>query len=933
MASSSDQPALNDCGCCEGVTVETPTHVENRPGLPAIAYRIGTYERFKRSLLARLSGSRQPDLNALTTRDDTDFTIALLDAAAVVGDVLTFYQERLANESYLRTATERLSVLELARLIDYQLRPGVAASTFLAFTLEDAPGTLGQALSLGTTAQSSSESLPPLIVEAGVKVQSVPAPGEQAQTFETIEAIEARPEWNAMRPRLSQPQTEATGFLSSAVILQGTATGVRVGDALLVQQTSGNALRTVVRVRIDDDAQTTRADFVSDDAPLPPYVRPAGLPVGSIDDFPPKQELVDSVADHIVQTSWTDEDLSALANVQGWRKDDLVTSIARRAAALAQVPTVLAFRQRAAIFGHNAPAHFSLLKADGTPIYPQDWDSGFEIWKDPMTASGSAVYWANADLYIDHNVPDLPLNSIVVLQRRTSTGVEFNFYRIREAFDDSPIGFGIGGKTTGLRLSTLAGTALQNNVTDKPAAFTVRTTTLFLLSEPLALADVSVGDIVSGDTVTLERTFLGLKTGQHVVLTGERDDLNGAAASEKRDLKEVIVEGGFTVLRLDRPLDHVYRRQRPRAAGETARKTVTINANVAAATHGDTVREVLGSGDGSVPFQRFTLRQPPLTYVSAPTPSGAASTLQVRVSDVLWHEVPSFHDHEPHERIYVTRFDDAGRSTVVFGDGESGARPATGQENVAVTYRKGIGLAGQLPADRLTQLATRPLGLKGVTNPVPATGAADPEPRDEARRNAPLTVRTFGRVVSLEDYQDFARAFSGIEKALATWTWFGERRGVFLTVAGANGAEVAADSVLYRNLLDALQASGDDAVPLLVRSYRPRLFRVSALLQIDPDLLAEKVVDAVTVALATSFSFAARDFGQPVHFSEVVGVMQNVDGVLSVDVDEFHRSDLPAGPKPEPHIPSAVPRPGASAILPAELVTLDPRPLDLRVRT
>jgi hypothetical protein len=163
--------------------------------------------------------------------------------------------------------------------------------------------------------------------------------------------------------------------------------------------------------------------------------------------------------------------------------------------------------------------------------------------------------------------------------------------------------------------------------------------------------------------------------------------------------------------------------------------------------------------------------------------------------------------------------------------------------------------------------------------------------------------------------------------------WFGERRGVFLTVAGANGAEVAEDSVLYRNLLDALQASGDDAVPLLVRSYRPRLFRVSALLQIHPDLLAEKVVDAVTVALRTSFSFAARDFGQPVHFSEVVGVMQNVDGVLSVDVDEFHRSDLPAGPKPEPHIPSAVPRPGASAILPAELVTLDPRPLDLRVRT
>jgi hypothetical protein len=138
---------------------------------------------------------------------------------------------------------------------------------------------------------------------------------------------------------------------------------------------------------------------------------------------------------------------------------------------------------------------------------------------------------------------------------------------------------------------------------------------------------------------------------------------------------------------------------------------------------------------------------------------------------------------------------------------------------------------------------------------------------------------------------------------------------------------------LYHNLLDALQTSGDEAVPLIVRSYRPRLFRVAALLQIDPDLLPEKVVDAVSAALRASFAFAARDFGQPVHFSEVVAVMQNVEGVRSVDVDELHRSDLPAGQKPEPHIPAAVPRPGASTVLPAELVTLDPRPLDLRVRT
>src|SRR6266850_2998113 len=128
MNSSVDSKTqLNDCGCCAGVTADTPVRVANRPGLSAIAYRVGTQAQFRETLQARLSGSQEPALSGLTTRAVDDFSIALLDSWATVADVLTFYQERIANETYLRTATERLSVLELARLINYQLRPGIAA--------------------------------------------------------------------------------------------------------------------------------------------------------------------------------------------------------------------------------------------------------------------------------------------------------------------------------------------------------------------------------------------------------------------------------------------------------------------------------------------------------------------------------------------------------------------------------------------------------------------------------------------------------------------------------------------------------------------------------------------------------------------------------------------------------------------------------------
>ena len=53
---------------------------------------------------------------SLLTRSADDPTIALLDAWSVLGDVLTFYTERIANEGFLRTATELRSVIWLAAM-------------------------------------------------------------------------------------------------------------------------------------------------------------------------------------------------------------------------------------------------------------------------------------------------------------------------------------------------------------------------------------------------------------------------------------------------------------------------------------------------------------------------------------------------------------------------------------------------------------------------------------------------------------------------------------------------------------------------------------------------------------------------------------------------------------------------------------------------
>ena len=322
-------------------------------------------------------------------------------------------------------------------------------------------------------------------------------------------------------------------------------------------------------------------------------------------------------------------------------------------------------------------------------------------------------------------------------------------------------------------------------------------------------------------------------------------------------------------------------------ATQYLRRETTVYANVVAATHGETTTEALGSGDGSRPHQRFKLKKAPLTYVSAKTPSGAAPTLTVRVNGVAWAEKLSLYAAEPNDANYVVRIADDGTATVLFGDGTQGERLPTGQENVTATYRVGIGQAGEVGAGALSLLKTRPLGVRGVTNPVAAGGAEDPETLASARTNAPQTVLTLDRIVSLQDFTDFATAFAGVGKAQAVAIRQGERLLIHLTVADASGDPVASSDVLFLNLRDAIDAARDLAAVVELASFTPLTFRLKATVQYDSRHLETEVRTALESALRAAFAFAERDFGQPVTAAEIMEVMHSVAGVIAVDLDEL----------------------------------------------
>jgi predicted phage baseplate assembly protein len=383
-------------------------------------------------------------------------------------------------------------------------------------------------------------------------------------------------------------------------------------------------------------------------------------------------------------------------------------------------------------------------------------------------------------------------------------------------------------------------------------------------------------------------------------------------------VKLVTAGGGpRTRLVLQQKLTHRYRRT-----------SVRVLLNVAKATHGESRAEILGSGDQRVPFQSFTLRQRPLTHVTAGTASGTQTTLAVWVAGVRWTEVPSLFGQPPDARVYVARRADDGSVTVTTGDGRTaGARLPTGQDNVVATYRVGIGRTAILPADRITIPLARPLGLLNVTNPVAAAGADDPEPLAAARRNAPLTVRTMGRIVSALDYEDLAAGFAGIGQARADVLWDGERATVHLTVTGPDGEAVDETSAVHTDLHAAIDAVRHATVPVVVESRHDRRFAVAARLVTSPDRRPADVIAEARETLLQQYAFAVRALAVPVTAAEVVTTLQNVPGVTAVLLDAFHEKDLAA--TKESVIPALPARRVRQATLPADLVTIEPDQVDL----
>lgn len=843
-----------------------------------------TYADFDAAMLAALG--RAPGLAALRARTADDPTIALLDAWAVVLDVLSFYQERIADEGFLGTATEDRSVRELADTVGYRPSPGLSASCLLAFTLEDGAG-----------APAS------VTLNAGLAVQSLPGPGELPQTFETESTAPARPEWNALRAVTAAAAQPA----ATELYLPSVATDIRPGDGLLFLGPTwepGKVGSTDWALR-----------FVDTVTPLP-----GGGPT---------------------RVTWSDP-------ISG----DL---------------RVYAMRQRAAVFGHNAP-DFRAMPADIQEAYQlaasmsdttatsKDTDQAAKQTDQKAAAKRGAfgdewpsnrfrvvVPGTSSSVDLDAVYPAATQDSWAVLVRpgvAEQSPVVAQPCWIAGVHTGSRTDFTLTAKVTRLRL--------DHPGIDATFGGNVRDTVVLIGAQRLVLAPVPVTAPVQDRTIALASPPaplpVALTAGRTVIATGRRarlavaDDVltltlspaAGGVAVPLRpgDVLTVTGPGGSpgadgtrewpvlapdgtagTVRGTGAQLPAVPAPDTDVTVAEAAlvadpvstmevtlvapltnaydRNSFRLLANVVVASHGETRSQVLGSGDAGTGLQSFVLAIPPdprtgrapLSYLRSTVPGGAVSTLDVTVAGVRWREVSSLFGVGPHEQVYVVRTDPDGRIRVQFGDGSTGARLPSGTNNVSATYRVGTGRPGMVGANQITLLIARPLGVRSVTNPLGTSLAADPESADEMRRGIPRTALTLDRVVSLVDYAEAARSFAGISKAQARSAWEGETRVVQITVAGVGG--LAIDDDTRKSLVDSL-ATGDPFQRLRVHSYTPVRVGVTAVVAAAPGWVGGPVRTAIEATLRDTFSIDRRDFGQPLGAGEIEAAIQGVPGVLGV---------------------------------------------------
>jgi hypothetical protein len=231
----------------------------------------------------------------------------------------------------------------------------------------------------------------------------------------------------------------------------------------------------------------------------------------------------------------------------------------------------------------------------------------------------------------------------------------------------------------------------------------------------------------------------------------------------------------------------------------------------------------------------------------------------------------------------ISDYDGDAGATLRFGDGVFGALPTPGAE-FRVTYRAGLGAAGNVAADAITGIGAT-AGVLAVSNPQTASGGADAETLESVRRLAPQAFRAVQyRAVLPADYQVAAESLPWVQRAGTVFRWTGSWLTVFTTPDPKGSEQIDInDRTGLIDLLNRYRMAGYE-------SYVPDPKYVSLDLAIQacarPDAVQGDVEQAILDALSSRpggfFDPDRFSFGQALELSALDAAIQGAPGVAGV---------------------------------------------------
>jgi hypothetical protein len=272
------------------------------------------------------------------------------------------------------------------------------------------------------------------------------------------------------------------------------------------------------------------------------------------------------------------------------------------------------------------------------------------------------------------------------------------------------------------------------------------------------------------------------------------------------------------------------------------------------------------------------------------------------INGVTWSEVNYLVDYGTADPVFTTYTNSLGTTYIIFGDGVGGAIPAVGA-TIYATYRIGGGVIGNVATGTIKYILTNAVnGLSVLNQDVStagdgaATGGADQESTDSIRINAPASVRTLNRAVSLSDYAALVTQVSGVAKAIANADVYTSVT-VYFAPFGDTG--VKGDGVTPSTTFNGLKAivsnyllnkiPANTTVTLQPPFYVP--IDLNIVITVSPQYRQTLVQTAVTSALTNLLLFSNVTFNDRVSLQSVLTAIGSVPGVAYVTLPLMVRHD------------------------------------------